>query len=186
MKRRIYVFGSFVLVAVSAVCAAFLFSHSGEAPPDVKEATAQETVDYLASEDFVKMDKDNKEEYLEQINKSNTQTPMLTLFLNSNLSEPQRQKLMANILPVISPLINRRIERFEKMPAQEKRILLDAIIDRMELFRQANPDKMFSRERFNLILQYIDPHTRARLRKHIPEMHKRMAERGIPTGDRPF
>ncbi len=175
-----------VVVAASAVCAGFLFSRSGEAPPDASEATVQETVEYLASENFVRMDKGNKEEYLEQINKSNTETPLLTLFLNLNLSEAQRQKLMANILPVISPLINRRVEKFEKMSAQEQRVLLDAIIDRLEHFRQTNPDKVFSPERFNMILQYIDPHTRARIRKHVPAMRKRMAERGIPTGDRPF
>ena len=113
-----YVFGSLVLVAASAVCAAFLFSRSGEAPPDAKGATAQETVEYLASENFVKMDKGNKEEYLEQINKSHTETPMLTLFLDSNLSETQRHKLMANILPVISPVINRRVDEFENMSPQ--------------------------------------------------------------------
>jgi hypothetical protein len=31
----------------------------------------------------------------------------------------------------------------------------------------------------NLILQYVDPQTRARMRKHIPALMTRMKERGI-------
>jgi len=34
-------------------------------------------------------------------------------------------------------------------------------------------------DRFNLILQYVDPHTRAKLRKHVPALLIRMKERGI-------
>jgi len=179
-----------VLCAVGAaaiVCALFfLFGGSDSPPPDANEATAQETVEYLASQEFVKMARDGKEEYLEQINQTYTETPMLTLLLNSSLSEQQRQQLMANILPIIGPGIGRRIDEFENMSAEEQQSRLDAIIDRLEEQRRANPQAMFSPERFNLMLQYVDPHTRARIRKHIPAMRQRMAERGIPTGDRPF
>lgn len=72
------------------------------------------------------------------------------------------------------------------MSPEQQQVRLDAIIDRLEEQRRENPQAMFSPERFNLMLQYVDPHTRARLREHMGAMRQRMAERGIPTGDRPF
>lgn len=172
---------------VVIVCAALLFSGGSDSPPpDANEATAQETAEYLTSQEFVKMDKDGKEEYLEQVNERYADAPVLALLSNSDLSEQQRQQLMANILPIIAPGIDKRIDEFENMPAEQQQARLDAIIDRLEEYRKANPQAVYSPERFNLMLQYIDPHTRARLRKHIPAMRQRMTERGIPTGDRPF
>ncbi len=180
--------GVFCAVGVAAVvCAAlFFFQVSDPPPPDANEATAQETVEYLASQEFVKMDKDSKEEYLERINGRYTDAPVLTLLADSNLSEQQRQQLVTNILPIIGPGIGQRIDEFENMSADEQRARLDAIIDRLEEYRKVNPQAMFSPERFNLWLQYVDPHTRARLRRHIPAMRQRMAEHGIPVGDGPF
>jgi len=87
MKRSTKVVVGCVLAAAGVVCAVLLFNGSGSPPPDPNEATAQETVEYLASEEFVKMDNDNKEEYLEQVSQTYTETPMLTLLLNSSLSE---------------------------------------------------------------------------------------------------
>ena len=176
-----------VVGAAVVVCAVlFFFRGSDSPPPDANGATVQQTVEYLASEEFVKMDKDSKEEYLEQINQTYTETPVLTLLLDSSLSEQQRQQLTANILPIIGPGIGRRIDEFENMSGEEQRVRLDAIIDRLEEYRRENPQTMFSPERFNLMLQYVDPHTRARIREHIPAMRQRMAERGIPIGDGPF
>ena len=169
------------------VCAAyFLLGGPDSPPPDANEATAQETVDYLASEEFVKMGKGGKEEYLEQISERYSDTPVLALLSNSNLSEQQRQQLVANVLPIIAPGIGQRIDEFENLPAKEQQARLDAIIDRLVEYRKVNPQAMFSPERFNLMLQYVDPHTRARLREHIPAMRQRMAERGIPISDGPF
>jgi hypothetical protein len=162
------------------------FGDSDSPGPDANEATAQETVEYLVSEKFVEMNKDGKQEYLEQINERYADAPVLTLLSNSSLSEQQRQQLMANILPIIGPGIDKRIDEFENMPAEQQQVRLDAIIDRLEEYRKVNPKAMFSPERFNLMLQYVDPHTRARLREHIPAMRRRMAERGIPIGDGPF
>jgi hypothetical protein len=47
------------------------------------------------------------------------------------------------------------------------------------MFDMENGGRMFSLQRLGLILQYVDPYTRARLRKHIPELTRRMVERGI-------
>jgi hypothetical protein len=62
----------------------------------------------------------------------------------------------------------------------EQTARLDAIIDQLQEARQSNQGtKTSSTERLNLVLQYLDPHTRARIRKHIPALLVRMQERGI-------
>ena len=104
---------------------------------------------------------------------------MLTLFYNPKISEPQRQKLMANVLPVIGPIVTQRLDEYENLPPREQTARLDAIIDQMMKFNKENGGRMFSPQRLGLILQYVDPYTRARLRKHVPELTKRMVERGI-------
>jgi hypothetical protein len=182
MKRNRKIIIAFsVTVCVLFALLVVLSLDFGSAPPDPQAATPDQTAEYLASEQFVKMDRDDKEQYLDKISRSYSETPMLTLFLNSSLSEVQRQKLMENILPVIGPGISQRIDEFESLSPREQTARLDAIIDRMEQYRQSNPGTMFSPERFNLILQYIDPHIRARIRKHIPAMRQRMSERGITS-----
>ncbi|MBN2136742.1 MAG: hypothetical protein JW720_02940 [Sedimentisphaerales bacterium] len=186
MKNGIKIAVLGVVVAAGIACIVLLSGGSGSRPPDAQDATAEQTAEFLASEKFVEMDKGDKEQYLGQINDSNNPAPMLTLLMNSGLSEEQRQKVMSNILPVISVGMNRRIDEFEALPPEKQTAQLDAIIDQLEQSRRGNSGVMFSPERMNLMLQYVDPHTRARLRKHLPEMRKRMEQRGIPTGDRPF
>ena len=184
-KSKIILFSA-AAAGVAFVCSAVLYRGPGPPAPDVSADSPRETVEYLSSEDFVKMDKADKQQYLDEVGRTYGETPMLTLLLNSGLSEQQRQKLMESVLPVIGPVMNRRIDEFESLSAKERTARLDAIIDRLEQYRRSNPGAMLSPERFNLMLQHVDPYTRARLRKHIPEMRRRMEQRGIPTGDRPF
>ena len=178
-SRKIIIVFSVTICILFAFLVVLSLDFGSASPAELEAATPEQTAEYLASEQFVKLDRDDKEQYLDQINRSYSETPMLTLFLNPGLSEAQRQKLMENILPVIGPGISQRIDEFESLSPQEQTARLDAIIDRMEQYRQSNPGTMFSPERFNLILQYIDPHIRARIRRHIPAMRQRMSERGI-------
>jgi len=173
--------------AAAVVCGAVVFfAGSDVSAPDVNEATPQVTAEFLASQEFTGMGKGEKGEFVEKVSETYPDAPVLTLLSNSNLSEEQRNRLMANIMPVIAPVITRRLDEFESMSPKEQEARLDGIIDRIEEYRKANPQETYSPERFNLMLQFVDPHTRARLRKHIPEMRERMEQRGIPTGDRPF
>jgi hypothetical protein len=156
-----------------------LWGRLSSRPPAFDVNSPQQTVEYLASEKFAGMSMADKRQYLEQIRKSYGETPMLTLFYDPQLSEPQRQKLMANVLPVIGPIVTQRLDEFENLPPAERTARLDAIIDRMVLFNKENGGRMFSPQRLGLILQYVDPYTRARLRERIPELTKRMVERGM-------
>lgn len=168
-------------VPVVVICGLGLCGRFGSRPPAFDVNSPQKAVEYLTSEKFVKMSMEDKRRYLDEIRQSYSETPMLTLFYNPKISEPQRQKLMANVLPVIGPIVSQRIDEFENLSPREQTARLDAIIDRMSLFSKENGGRMFSPQRLGLILQYLDPYTRARLRKHIPALTRRMVERGISS-----
>jgi len=168
-------------VPVVVICGFVLWGRSASQPPEFDVNSPEKAVEYLTSEKFVKMSIKDKQQYLEKIRRSYSETPMLTLLYNPKISEPQRLKLMENVLPVISPMVSRRIDEFESLPQQEQTARLDAIIDQMALFNTENSGRMFSPQRLALVLQYLDPYTRARLRKHIPDLTKRMVERGMSS-----
>lgn len=179
-KRKIIV-AFCVAVVVVVTCCLSLWSHLSSRPPTFDVNSPEKTVQYLTSEKFVRMSIEDKRHYLEQIRQSYSETPMLTLFYNPKISEPQRQKLVENVLPVIGPMVSQRIDEFENLSPCEQTARLDSIIDQMVLFNTENGGRMFSPQRLALILQYLDPYTRARLRKHMPDLTKRMVERGISS-----
>ena len=146
------------------------------APPQPQSSTPEQTV-----EQFVKAGRDDREQYIRQIRVPDSNTPILTLLFNPNVSQEQRRKLMENVLPVVGPVIDQRLDEFERLSVAERTARLDGIIDRMQQIRGNNPGTLSSTERLNLILQYLDPHTRARFRKHLPALKARMKKRGIST-----
>jgi hypothetical protein len=170
-----------VVVPVVVICGLVLWGRLNSRLPVFDVNSPEKAVEFLASEKFVKMSIEDKQQYLNEIRQSYSETPMLTLFYNPKSPERQRQKLMENVLPVIGPIVSRRIDEFENLSPQEQTARLDAIIDQMTLFNQENGGKMFSPQRLALVLQYLDPYTRARLRKHMPDLTKRMFERGISS-----
>jgi hypothetical protein len=166
---------------VVVICGLVLWGRFASTPPVFDVNSPEKAVEYLTSEKFAKMSIEDKQQCLEQIRQSYSETLMLTLFYNPEISEPQRQNLMENVLPIIGPIVSQRIDEFESLPPRQQTARLDAIIDRMALFNTENGGRMFSPRRLALVLQYLDPHTRARLRKHIPDLTKRMVERGISS-----
>ncbi|MBN2129092.1 MAG: hypothetical protein JW741_06325, partial [Sedimentisphaerales bacterium] len=163
--------GAVVLVAV---CVLALSQLNRPEPPEPQASTPEQTVEYLASEQFAKADRDDRRQYVRKMRVADSNTPVLSLLFNPNVSEQQRQKVIENILPVVAPAINQRLDEFERLPFAERTARLDAIIDQIQAFRQNHPSGLSSAQRLNLILQYVDPYTRARLRKHLPALRDRM------------
>lgn len=155
----------------------------GPKPPEPQVAAPEETVAYLASERFAKMGQDHKREYIQKIRVPDSETPVLTLLFNPSVSEDQRRRAMENVLPAVAPVIDQRLDEFDRLPAAEQTARLDAVIDQLQATRSGGAGGMVaSAARLNLILQYIDPHTRAKLRDHMPALRARMKERGIKAG----
>jgi hypothetical protein len=178
--RTIVVCCAVGLFALACMLAASRVTRSR--PPQPQAATPEQTVEYLASEAFVKMDTDDKRQYVREIQVPGSRTPVLALLFNSSVPEEQRRRVLENILPVVRPVIEQRLDEFDRLPSAEQTARLDAVIDQLQEARRSGTGTMSSVERLNLILQYVDPHTRAKIRKHIPALLVRMKERGIQGG----
>lgn len=179
-KKHAIIIASAAVVLV-AICAFGISKLSHPEPSTSQTVAPQQAVEYLTSDNFAKADRDDRQQYLQQMSVADSNTPVLSLLFNPNVSEQQRQKVIENILPVITPAINLRLDEYEQLPRAERTARLDAIIDQMQAFRKDHPNGLSSAERFNMILQYVDPHTRARLRKHLPALQNRMKQRGLPV-----
>jgi hypothetical protein len=166
------------LLVLAGVYAAAHILHSR--PPAPQAATPGQVAEYLASDAFVRMSAEDRREYLEAIEVSGGPTPVLSLLFHPNVPDEQRQRMLEHILPVAGPMIDGRLDEFDRLPAAEQTARLDAIIDQLQEGRRNNAGTiMASPERLNLVLQHLDPHTRAKVRKHIPALLIRMAERGL-------
>lgn len=158
-------------------------SRSVRSKPPVPQAESPgQTVAFLASDAFAKMDLDDRREYVRQIQVPGSETPVMSLMFGPGVSEEQRRRVMKNVLPVVGPLINQRLDELDRLPPAQRTARLDAFIDQMQKSRREHPEGVSSAERMNLMLQYVDPETRAKMRKHIPALLVRMKQRGIRTG----
>jgi hypothetical protein len=151
-------------------------------PPQPQAAAPAQIAGYLASEAFVKLAPDEQRRYLQAIEVSGSKTPVLALLFHPDVPDEQRRRMLENVLPVVGPVINQRLDEFDRLPAAEQTARLDAVIDQLQAARQNHAGTMSSMERMNLVLQYLDPYTRAKIRKHVPALLVRMQERGIQAG----
>jgi hypothetical protein len=151
-------------------------------PPQPQAAPPERIAAYLASAAFVRMAPDEQRRYLQAIKVPDSKTPVLALLFRPDVPDQQRRRMLENILPVVGPVIDQRLNEFDRLPAAEQTARLDALIDQIQAARQSNTGTMSSVERLNLVLQYLDPYTRAKMRKHLPALLVRMKERGIQTG----
>jgi hypothetical protein len=149
------------------------------APPAPQAATPEQTIEFLASDKFARMNEDDKRRYIRQIDVPDSRPPILSLLFRPGVSDEQRQRVMERILPVVGPLIDQRLDAFDRLPAAEQTARLDAIIDQMQQNRGDRPGLLSMAKRLNLVLQYIDPHTRAKVRQHMPALVARMQERNL-------
>jgi len=164
---------------LALACVLLVSTVTRSRPPVPQAATPEKTVEFLASQAFAKMDSDDQREYVRRIQVPGHQTPVLSLMFGPTVSEEQRRRVVQNVLPVVGPLIDQRLDEFDRLPADQKVARLDAFIDQLQKSRKDNQGTISSVERMNLVLQYVDPQTRSKMRKHIPALMARMKERRI-------
>ena len=174
--KRIVIASAVGLAALAALCV--VLSVTRPEPPAPQAATPEQTVEFLSSDRFARMDDDEKRQYVRQIDVPGSETPIMTLMFRPGVSDEQRQRVMEHILPVVGPLIDQRLDEFDRLPPAEQTARLDAIIDQMQSKRGDNPSLFSTAKRLNLVLQYVDPHTRAKIRAHMPALMARMKQRG--------
>ncbi len=176
-RKRIIIGSATGLLALVAVFVALYITQSE--PPTPQAVTPEQTVAFLASDRFARMDDEQKRQYVRQIQVPGSETPIMTLLFRPGVSDEQRQRVMERILPVVGPLIDQRLDEFDHLPPAQQNARLDAIIDQMQKTRGENLGLLSTARRLNLVLQYVDPHTRAKIRAHMPALVARMKQRGI-------
>ncbi len=178
-NTKITLWGIIGVMAISA--ASFgLYQTLKPAAPDPQTATPDEVINYLSSDRFAKLAVTDRQNYMQRFHDSQFQNDMFFFNLDpGNLSEEKRLALMKNVLPAVAPMIKQRLNEYESLPQAQQMARLDTIIDHMLRNQKSGAPVGLTPQRLNLILQYLDPETRAQIRKHVPDLLIRMGQRSI-------
>ncbi|MBN1845267.1 MAG: hypothetical protein JW810_06255 [Sedimentisphaerales bacterium] len=174
------------LLAVLGVTIWAVRRDSRPALPDLKDASVQEKAEFLASDDFGKLEVERKQQYLETLRPDQESRDQPRLLAEPDLTDEQRDQLIKNLMPVIKPWVEQRAAEYEALTPAEQTARLDQIIDRMEEQRRSNPQQYRERmrrltpERVNMFLEHTDPKTRVKIAQFRTNLEKRMKERGVP------
>ncbi len=186
-RKVIYGIGIGTIAAAAAAVTAWVWLGASPPPPDPKSATVQEKAEYLASDRFGDLEVEEKREYLEQLRQETEIQNQPRPLLMPDLTDEQRDQIIINAMPVISQWVNDRWAEYEALSPAEQQARLDKIVDRIEEFRQQNPQayqdrlKRFTPERLNMLLEHSDPQTRLKVSRFRTALEKRMKERGVPV-----
>jgi len=166
-------------------------------PADIKKASTKEVTDYLASDSFGKLSDDQKIAYMDQLRKERKdfQGPPPVV------SEEQRERIHRNIGPVFQKRMEKEIEDFFKLPADQQNAFLDQRIDQMQAAMKSGgpmgpsggppgggpgmgrgpggPPPRPNHAMMRRMIEHSNPTQRARMATFMKAMQKRMKERGI-------
>jgi len=171
-------------------------------PPEVSEQSPEDVAQYLASEQFAKLDEAKRQEYFDRVVADKPQRRAMRA-AHSELNEQQRKQLQKNVRPLARRMMRRRMDRyFETKDPREKTAFLDEIIDDMQARRQARGDRSgrtgttgtstqpdnrdrrgrrhrFTPQRLKHVIETTPPEDRAKFVQFMSDVRKRMKQRGI-------
>jgi len=186
-----------VVLAGSAVAAWWYFVPPRL--PEPKHQSADEVVNFVASEDFRKLPEPRRQEYIRKVRKA---YPGFSLMQKANmrsLTEEQRHRFHRNFHESRQREMNNRIEKYFKLPVEQRTAYMDEMIDgmqrRMSQPRRRPPttrpraERSMTRPsrrrrrrdiaRFRRRYESSDPVRRAQRVEFFKALRKRMEERGI-------
>ncbi len=144
-KTVLILFIGAALVAGAATAYSLWPAREGDpappAPPPVPaEQTPGQTVKYLASEEFGRLDDADKQEYFDSVvdhyeSKKTWPVP------RAELTDEERERLRKNAGPLFQKMIGKRIDKYFQLPREERTAYLDEMIDRMEEMRKARQER---------------------------------------------
>lgn len=191
-----------VLIASAIAAACVLWLDKPHEPPAPSEQSAGEITKYLASEEFEKLEPEQKQAYfggaVKRFESENTWRPP-----RQDLSDEERERLRKNAGPLFRKVMERRIEKYFEMPKEEKTAYLDEMIDRFAEMRKAReqrraeraaagetssaprerrrgPHRSFTPARLRDMIENTPPETQARFIQFMMDMRARREERGLP------
>ena len=204
-KTVLILFIGAALVAGAAAAYSLWPAREGDpAPPPVPaEQTPGQTVEYLASEKFGRLDDAAKQEYFDSVvdhyeSKKTWPVP------RAELTDEERERLRKNAGPLFRKTIGKRIDKYFQLPREERTAYLDEMIDRMEEMRKAGrergkhqqqvkpgtpgastsghpgpPGRQFKPEWLKRWIEETPPEERAKQTQFMMAIQKRRLERGF-------
>lgn len=192
-----------VLIAGAIAAACVFWPEKRPEPPALEQQKTTEITKYLASEEFEKLEPEQKQAYfagaVERFESESTWRPP-----REELSDEERKRLRKNAGPLFRKVMERRIEKYFEMPKEERTVYLDEMIDRFEEMRKARevrraereaagetssaprerprgPHRRFTPERLRDMIEKTPPETQARFIQFMMDMRARREERGMPA-----
>ncbi len=201
--------GGFLVVAAATAAVVYMVNQPAP-PPDVQVATTQEAADYLASDDFRKLSDDKKQQFVSEVFRSGKGRSVMRE-AHEKMTDEQRQAFREAGRERFQKQMDERMDKYFKLPPEERVAYLDEAIDRMQEMRNrprpprpssdnannsnANNQnrrrggpggggrRHFSPDRMRNRLEHTSPERRAKFTEFFRAMQKRMKERGIePRG----
>jgi hypothetical protein len=120
--------GAGVLVVAAGVVLVWWAPWSHGAP-DPAGQTPDETVAYMASDDFGKLSADQQDAYMTRLRETRGEEGRRAFF-RTDLSDEQRDQLRDNMREVMQRRMRERLDEFFELPEEERDAYLDRILDR--------------------------------------------------------
>lgn len=193
-----------VLIAGAIAAACVFWPWKRSEPPEPEQQDTTKITKYLASEEFEKLEPEQKQAYVagavKRFETENTWRPA-----RQDLTDEERERLRKNAGPLFRKVMERRIEKYFEMPKEERTAYLDEMIDRFADMRKARekrraereaagetsagaaeprrrrgPHRSFTPERLRDMIENTPPETQARFIQFMMDMRARREERGLP------
>jgi len=203
-KTILILFIGAALVAGAATAYSLWPARKGDpAPPAVPaEQTPGQTMTYLASEEFGRLDDAAKQEYFDSV-VNHYESKKTWPVPRAELTEEERERLRKNAGPLFQKMIGKRIDKYFQLPREERTAYLDEMIDRMEEMRKARrerseqqpakpgtpgaskndhpgpPGRHFKPEWLKRWIEETPPEERAKQTQFMMAIQKRRLERGF-------
>jgi len=109
-------------------------------PPAPAEQTPGQTLKYLASEEFGRLDDAARQKYFDAV-VNHYESKKTWPVPRAELSEEERKRLRKNAGPLFREMITKRVDKYFELPPKERTAYLDDMIDRMEEMRKARQER---------------------------------------------
>jgi len=190
----------------TVACATYLLWDQGNrdgdtSKPDIAQATREQILHYLASDEFGRLDKDQRADFVAQVRQARPdERPMMFAAVQS-LSDHERDNLRRNVRPLFQRQMHKRIEAYFELPEDQRAARLDEMIDEMQQRMANRPSPEQSRDsadpndgraghrgprsrwrdlgRMRERIETTDPKVRAERAEFFRAFRARMQERGL-------
>ena len=170
-RRILVLIGGPVLTASAAI---ITYTAWPDSRPDPATRSPEQITQYMASEEFGKLDTATKQRYFETLRQ--TSNRRRRRMPTTRLSDQERRRLRENLRPLFLKRMQERIDSYFDLPPEKRTEYLDEIIDRMRNRMDRSPtDRNRSRRRRGGWRNFTPDRMRQRIGRAPAEVRARRA-----------